>query len=277
MPDLSVARKTAGDLRWHVVGYGLGLGVLAAAVVTIYPSYAATAEQIELPAVYEAFFGEGVTDFSRPRAFLQVEFFAWVPLILATFAVINGTGLLAAEEGAGTLEILLAQPIRRRGVFLQKLLALAAATGAIHLLAALGFLLSAPFVDLRDEIGPLELFAAMFSVAPFALCCVALSVLAAAITPARGLAAGLMTITVIMSYLLNALADLVAGLDWVRYLSPFFYSDAQRVLTSGVTWWHQALLLAAAGVAAVLALLAFERREIGTDRSPLAALVARVR
>ena len=277
MPDLSVARKTAGDLRWHVVGYGLGLGVLAAAVVTIYPSYAATAEQIELPAVYEAS-SVKASQTSRGRApSSRSSSSPGCHSILATFAVINGTGLLAGEEGAGTLEILLAQPIRRRGVFLQKLLALAAATAAIHLLSALGFLLSAPFVDLRDEIGPLELFAAMFSVAPFALCCVALSVLAAAITPARGLAAGLMTITVIMSYLFNALANLVAGLDWVRYLSPFFYSDAQRVLTSGVTWWHQALLLAAAGVAAVLALLAFERREIGTDRSPLAALVARVR
>ena len=267
---LPVARKTARDLRWHVVGYGVGLAAVAALVVAIYPSYADTIMDLELPSIYESFFGEGASDLSRPRAFLQVEFFAWAPLLLAVFAIISGTALLGGEEGAGTLELLLAQPISRRAVFAQKLAALALAAVAIHLVAGLGFLLTAPFVDLRGEVGALELFAATFSVLPFVLTCAALSVLAAALTPTRGLAAGLMTVETVVIYLMNVFADLVPGLDWMRYLSPFFYSDAQRVLTQGVVWWHQGLLLASGLVIAGLALLAFERREIGTGRSPLA-------
>ncbi len=275
--ELPVARKTLRDLRWQIVGYGLGLGAVAALIVVIYPAYAETLEGFELPAIYESFFGEGVGDFSNPRAFLQVEFFAWAPLLLAVFAIIAGTGLLGGEEGAGTLELLLAQPVSRRMVFAQKLAALAVATVAIHAVAGLGFLLSAPFVDLRGEIGALELYAATFSVLPFALACVALSVLAAALTPTRGLAAGLMTVETVVMYLMSAFADIVPGLDWMRYLSPFFYSDAQRVLTSGVVWWHQGLLLASGVAVAGLALLAFQRREIGTGRSPLAGWLARFR
>ena len=263
MPELPVARKTLRDLRWQIVGYGLGLAGFAAFVVAIYPSYAEMLADVELPSIYESFLGEGVTDLSRPRVFLQVEFFAWVPLVLAVFAITAGTALLAGEEGAGTLELLLAQPISRRAVFAQKFAALALATAAIHLVAGLGFLLTAPLVDLRGEVGALDLFVATFSVLPFALACAALSVLAAALTPTRGLAAGLMTVETVVVYLMSVFADLVPGLDWMRYASPFFYSDALRVLTQGVVWWHQGLLLASALAIAGFALLAFERREIG--------------
>ena len=97
--------------------------------------------------------------------------------------------------------------------------------------------------------------------------------LAAALTPTRGLAAGLMTIETVVIYLMNVFAGLVPGLDWMRYLSPFFYSDGQRVLTDGVVWWHQGLLLASGLAIAGLALRAFERREIGGGSAGLASAI----
>ena len=62
-----------------MVGYGFGLAAVAALVVAIYPSYAEQLADIELPSIYESFLGEGASDLSQPRAFLQVEFFAWAP------------------------------------------------------------------------------------------------------------------------------------------------------------------------------------------------------
>ena len=48
---LPVARKTLRDLRWQVVGFGFGLAAVAALVVAIYPSYAETIEDLELPSI----------------------------------------------------------------------------------------------------------------------------------------------------------------------------------------------------------------------------------
>ena len=120
-----------------------------------------------------------------------------------------------------------------------------------------------------------ELAIAPFSLLPFTWFALAATVLAATLTPTRGRAAALMTAGAFVAYALNITADLVTSLDWLHFLTPYHYADAQRVLTEGVVWWHQAVLLVAALACAALALAAFERREIGVGRSPLALLLGR--
>ena len=271
MPDRTIVRKTLRDLRWQVVGWGLGLAGLAAMLVLLYPAIAAQFEGVEMENIG---FGE-IQDLSDPRQFFQVEFFTWAPVLMTVFAIIVGGALLAGEEGAGTLELLLSQPLTRRGLFLGKLAGVALAVVGVLALAGLGFLLTAPFVDLKGAVAAGELAIAPFSLLPFAWFALAATVLAATLTPTRGRAAALMTAGAFVAYALNIAADLVTSLDWLRFFTPYYYSDAQRVLTEGTVWWHQAALLAAALVCAALALAVFERREIGVGRSPLALLLGR--
>ena len=146
---------------------------------------------------------------------------------------------------------------------------------AILLLAGLGFLTTAPFVDLEGEVTAWELAIAPFVLLPFAWFMIAVTMLVATLTPTRGRAAGLMTLGAAVSYVLTIVAGLAESLSWLRFFSAYHYSDAQRVLTEGAHWPNQAVLLIAALVCAALALAAFERREIGVGRSPLAALLGR--
>ncbi|MYE47199.1 MAG: ABC transporter permease subunit [Chloroflexi bacterium] len=273
MPDATILRKTLRDLRWHIVGWGLGLATLAAILVLLFPTIAEQFEGIELENLG---FGE-IEDVSDPRQFLQLEFFTWSPILMTVFSIIVGGALLAAEEGRGTLEVLLSQPLSRRGLFLGKLAGAAIAVVVILAIAGIGFLLSAPLVDLKGEVTGGELAIAPFVLLPFAWFVIAATVLAATLTPTRGRAAGLMTFGAAASYVLNIIAGLAESLSWLRFFSPYYYSDTQRVLTDGPVWQHQALLLVAATACVALALVAFERREIGVGRSPLAALLGRER
>ena len=271
MPDRTIVRKTLRDLRWQVVGWGLGLAGLAAMLVLLYPAIAEQFEGVELENIG---FGE-IGDFSDPRQFFQIEFFTWSPVLMTVFAIIVGGALLAGEEGAGTLELLLSQPLERRALFAGKLLGVAMAALAILLIAGAGFLLTAPFVDLKGEVAVGELAVAPLSQLTFVWFAIAATVLAATLTPTRGRAAALMTASAFVAYALNITADLVESLSWLHYLTPYYYSDAQRVLTEGTVWWHQGALIAAAVGCATLALVAFERREIGTGHSPVHALLRR--
>ncbi len=273
MPDPVIVRKTLRDLRWQVLGWGAGLAGLAAMLVLLYP---AIAEQFAGVEIENIGFGE-IQDFSDPREFFQVEFFTWSPVLMTVFAVIVGGRLLAGEEGAGTLELLLSQPLARRTLFLGKVAGVGVASAGIVVLAGLGFAVTAPWVDLRGELTPLELAVAPLALLPFTWFAVAATLLAATLTPGRGRAAALMTGAAFVAYALNITADLVPSLEWLHFLTPYYYSDAQRVLTGGVVWWHQAALLAAALASAALALAAFERREIGVGRSPLGMLLGRGR
>ena len=271
MPDRTIVRKALHDVRWQVVGWGLGLAGLGAMLVLLYPVVGAQFEGVEV----ENFGFGAIDDFSNPRQFLQVEFFTWSPVIMTVFAVIVGGALLAGEEGAGTLELLLSQPLTRRRLVLGKLLGAVIAVVGVLAIAGLGFLLTAPFVDLKGEVAVAELAIAPFSLLPFTWFALAATVLAATLTPTRGRAAALMTAGAFVAYALNITAGLVTSLEWLRLLTPYYYSDAQRVLTEGAVWWHQAVLLVAAVACAALALAVFERREIGVGRSPLALLLGR--
>ncbi len=269
MPDRTIVRKTLRDLRWQVVGWGLGLAGLAAMLVLLYP---AIAEQFEGVEIENVGFGE-IDDFSDPRQFFQVEFFTWSPVLMTVFAIIAGGALLAREEGAGTLELLLSQPLTRRSLFLGKAVGVVIAVVGLLLLAAAGFLLTAPWVDLKGEVAVGELVVAPLSLLPFTWFALAATMLTATLTPTRGRAAALMTACAFIAYSLHIAAGLVAAIEGLRYLTPYYYSDAQRVLTEGTVWWHQGGLLAAALVCWGLALVAFERREIGVGRSPIADLL----
>ena len=271
--EVAIVRKTLRDLRGQVLGWGLGLAALAALLVLLFAAIGDEFEDVDFES-FEALFGE-IDDLSNPRSFIQIEFFTWTPVLLAVFAIIAGTGALACEEGAGTLELLLAQPISRRRLLLAKTVGVAVATTAIVVLAGLGFLVTAPFVDLDGEVSVWELAIAPLSALPFTISCAALSMLAATLTPTRSMAAGLMAAETVAVYVLNVLSELADPLHGLRYMSPFYYSDARQVLTVGVVWWHQAFLLGAGLFLVGLALAAFERREIGTGRSPLRALLRR--
>ena len=52
-------------------------------------------------------------DPSDPAVFLDMNFFAFMPLILGVFAVLGGSGLVVSDEENGTLDLVLAHPVRR--------------------------------------------------------------------------------------------------------------------------------------------------------------------
>ena len=88
-----------------------------------------------------------------------------------------------------------------------------------------------------------ELAIAPFVLLPFAWFAITATMLVATLTPTRGRATGLVTLGAAVSYVLNIVAGLAESLSWLRFFSPYHYSDAQRVLTEGAHWPNQVVLL----------------------------------
>ena len=86
MPDRTIVRKTLRDLRWRIVGWGLGLAALAALLVLLFPVIGAQFEGVEV----ENFGFGDIDDLSNPRQFLQVEFFTWSPVLMTVFSIMVG-------------------------------------------------------------------------------------------------------------------------------------------------------------------------------------------
>jgi ABC-2 type transport system permease protein len=260
MIRFALTRKTLADARGVTAGIGLVIAAIALLDLAVYPSYKESLANFEIPEALKGFLGEA-TDLSSPAGFLSAEFFSWVPLLLITLAVISGTAAFAGEEGAGTLDLLLAQPVKRWRVVVEKAVALTIAVVVCALAGLAGFLIGRIWVDI--EIGTGRFALATANMIPIALLFLMLSLWASATLPTRGAAATLLTGLVIVTYFVQILGEVVPILGTVRKLSPFYWSDASRVLLHGLDWARPTVFLALAAVCLVMAIWGFERREIG--------------
>ncbi len=264
MRRFSILAKSLRDMRWQVLWYGLAMAAMAALVVYIYPSYRGQLDDFEIPEALQGFLGEGA-DYSSPKGFLSAEIFSWVPILLVIFAIMQGTNLLGGEESNGTLDILLAQPVKRTRIVLEKLAAFAAASIAIVAITCLAWPLSVPFVDI--DISFVALLVATANMLPLTWLFGAFAMWASVVLSSRQQATGLVTGVAVFTFFLNYLATIVDALKPARWLSPFHYANTANVLGDGIDWPKLGVLLGLTLLFALLAVRAFEGRDIGIRTS----------
>jgi ABC-2 type transport system permease protein len=256
---LNVADKSLRDQRWQIIGYGLALLAMAAMIVFIWPSYKTTVVTINLPQAVQAFLGSDLSYATAP-GFVSAEFFSWIPVLLIVYAVVQGTGAIAGEEASGTIDLLMAQPVARPAMALQKCLAFCIGAALVVVVGFMGFLVSIPFVSIDITLG--DAVVACANLLPITLLFFTLSLWLGAVVGNRGVAAGVAAGIATATYFFNSLASGVHQVSGLRYVSPFYYYGAGLPLVKGIDWPHVALLLGVAVLLLVLALRAFERRDI---------------
>jgi len=255
----SIFIKAMLDQRWMVAGFGIGSALMAALLLSVYPSYREALEDFELPPAFEALIGD--VDIASPEGFVSAEFFSWIPALLVVYAIIQGTGVLAAEEGSGTLELLLAQPVSRMRVFIEKTASILAGVIGIVLLTLPGWIIGYPFADM--DLGLDRLVWSTLALAPITLAFAALSVLAGTVLASRKEAALAVTVLAVVSFFVNSLGQAADVLEPLRPASLFYHFHADTIVSDGVDPLGMTVLLATAIAATALAAYLFRRRDIG--------------
>jgi ABC-2 type transport system permease protein len=253
------------DRRRSILWWTLGIAALVALTVAFYPSIrddtALSEYGKDLPEGLRALFAGGELDISSPAGYLNSQIYALTaPLLLLVFSIGAGAGAVAGEEERGTLDLLLAHPVRRRDFVIQRFLSLSilvAGLGGV-LLATVG--VGSLIVDL--EIGFDKLLAATGSVAVLSLFFGALALAAGAIAPGRTRAIAVAAGLAAAAWIFDGLGQTVAALDGWRPLSPYYQALGENPLREGVPWGGWAIL--AAGTLFLLAVAAagLERRDV---------------
>lgn len=235
------------------------MAMMSSTTVWLWPSVRDTLQNFELPAAIQALLGSDL-NIATAAGYLSGRYFAWTIILVIVYAVIAGTGAIAGEESAGTMDLLLAQPVSRRVVVLEKLIATISGTALIIAGGYAGFLISIPSV--RIEVSLIDVGIACANMLPIVLLFLTMSLWAGAVAPNRGTAAGAMIAFATATYFLYTISNGVESLRWLRYSSPFYYYGAGLSLVKGIVWWHVGLLLAIAALFVILALRTFERRDV---------------
>jgi ABC-2 type transport system permease protein len=236
--------KSLADQRWQIVGFGAALFAIAVLDVFLWPSYKESFAQIELPPAFAAILGD--LSLTTGAGFLNAEYFSWIHALLIVHAVIQGTGAIAGEESAGTIDLLLAQPISRARVVIEKSAAAITGSAAIVAAAALGFIVSVPFVDI--DVSVLDTTIATANMLPITLFFYSVALWAGAVAPNRTVAVAFAIAVATSSYVAYTVASGIDDFSWVKYATPFYYYGGGLPLVRGIEWQHVSLLL---GVAAL--------------------------
>lgn len=256
--------KTLWDQRRGLLGWAIGLAGVSLVYGAFYPSVSqpAFAEAMEAfpPALMDAF---GWSDLTSAEGYLGSTVFGLLgPVLVIILAIATGARAIAGDEEAGTLELVLAQPIGRIKLVLQRALALAVAmvmAGAVVLVAML--VISGP-AELGIPVA--NLAAAAWQLALLGLTFGSLALAVGGVAGRRSLVLAATAAVAVTAYLGNTVALQVDALAWLQDVSAFHYYAGGEPLRNGLQLGDTAVLLAASAVLVAIAAAAFDRRDVGT-------------
>jgi ABC-2 type transport system permease protein len=252
-------------LRWRgqIIGWGAALAVLALFIASLYETAVQLRDQLEqllatLPSEIMLFVG-GIDRVFSPAGFLDTRFFSLMPLILGVFAVIIGSGLVVGDEENGTLDLILAHPVRRVDLIIGRWLAFCVALLGILAMAWLGLIIATTFTPVK--------FSALDAALPFVslfgilIWFGGLALVLSLLLPSRRLTASLTGLILAASYFITTFALIDPSLKGLAKWSPLTYYQGGSALEGFKAGDFIGLLLMSIVFVAIAAWL-FQRRDI---------------
>ncbi len=257
--------KTLYDQRRALLAWTASLVGLVAMYAALWPSVRDQSmfnDYLDkMPAALRSLFTASGADMSTATGFVQVELFSLMaPLLLIVFSIGAGASAIAGEEDRHTLELLLANPVSRRRIVLEKLAALVVGTAVLATGTALALLAAGPLTGM--SLPPGGVLAAMLHMTLLAVVFGAFALAVGAGTGRSGPSRAVPAVAAVAAYVVNGLAQVVGWLEPARRFSPFFQYAGHDPLRNGVSWPAVAVAVGTIAALTALAVAGFQRRDI---------------
>lgn len=208
---------------------------------------------------FSAAFGMDKINFGEFMGFFGVECGNILGLGGAFFAALVGISALSKEESEHTAEFLMTHPVSRKNVVAQKFVSVMVQIVILNAVAIGVTVLTTMFIGETPDIKPIVLtFAAYFIMqVETAAVCFGISAFIgrSGLGIGLGLAAGF--------YFLNIIANLTEKAEFLKYITPFGYTDSADIIADGrieVKYLAVGLIVGVIGTAA--AFWKYERKDI---------------
>ncbi len=258
--------KTASEYQVHLVitsvymfsVQGLMMGPLFAAIPEETRA-AADAAFAAMPKAMLALFGGG--GMSSPEAFYQIETFGMMaPIAIMVVSIAIGAGALAGEEERRTLGLLLANPVSRSRVIVEKTWTMLLFSVLVGIVTFLGVAAGVVVGGLDMDLGNVAAACTLQTLVGLLFGAFALALSAG--TGRKKLAIWGAVGAALVLHVFNSLTQVGDALkDWA-WISPFHYYIGNDPLVNGMDWGNAAVLAALTAVFIGLSFVLFQRRDL---------------
>jgi ABC-2 type transport system permease protein len=246
--------------RRSTIWYAAGMALYALVVVVLYPSFKHQTSLNSLSGSTAAALFGITGPLTSPGGWLNANIYSnFFPLIMLLLAIGYGAGALAGQDEDGTLALVVALPVRRRDILLQKAGAMAvqalllAVTVAVCVIIGRGFQLS---------VSPAAAVAVSVTVLLMGVDFGLLTMAVGGMTGRRGTALGVGAGLAAASYLVSSLASTVPAIRPLRYFSLFYWSVGDDQISRGAGIADFTILIVAGLAVAAAAVAAFRRADL---------------
>lgn len=259
----NVFTKSIWDARRSLPGWTVAITAVGLMYAAFWPTVG-TPEMAEALAAYpqDVLAAFNYTNMTTPQGYLGGAVYGLlVPLLVAVFAIAWGARSVAGDENAGTLDLVLAHPVSRRSLALQRFAGLLAGVFLV------GVVLSTAMIAVRGtfQLGEvsvggflainlqLALFGAWFGALAFAV---------GAATGSKAAALGASAGLAVLAYLANSVFPQVEALTWTRDISPFHWYLGGDPISHGVQIGGVAVLVITTVLLVTAGTALFTRRDV---------------
>jgi ABC-2 type transport system permease protein len=266
----SVFAKTLRDSRWGILGGAgfVGFTLLAggAAMADAYGTEAARVEidayARQMPAALSGMYGLPI-NVGTVGGFVSWHYSGFFALVTGLWSILALSSTLAAEVRRGSLEMVLATPLARRRVALEKVAAhVTAMTVAMAVVVACAWLTGTIFARFAvDSIAPGAAIAFGLKMGLMALLAGSVAFALAPFVGHRG-AAGLAGVVMLGTYVVSGWAGAIPAFRSVAGLTWFSWTKSHLPLAGAYDWPSQLAMAIAIVVLLAIGVQGFVRRDV---------------
>lgn len=209
------------------------IGLMLGVCIIIYPEMSKQMDGISEAFAnmggFSAAFGMDKINFGEFMGFFGVECGNVLGLGGAFFAALTGISALSKEEREHTAEFLLTHPVSRQGVVLQKLISLFIQIIILNIVAVGITALCTAAIGEEPDIKPIALTFAAYIIMQIEIGAICFGISAFIGRGGIGLGLGLAA----AFYFLNIVANLTEKAEFLKFLTPFGYTDSADIISRG--------------------------------------------
>lgn len=241
------------------------IAFMLAVCVLIYPEM--TSQMNEISDMFSdmgsfsAAFGMDQINFGEFTGFFGVECGNVLGIGGAFFAALLGISALAKEEREHTAEFLLSHPVRRGRVVLEKLLAVFSQIVLLNAVVIGVTALSILAIGERPEVKTMALLFLAYFLLQIEVAAICLGVSAFLRGGSLGIGLGI----AVLFYFLNIVANLSEDAKFLKYITPFGYTESAGIIANGhidLRYLSVGAIFAVAGV--VVAFFRYRKKDIAS-------------
>ena len=265
---LSVLRQLLWRRRISTLWWSLSLAAFAALLALAYPTVRDNSELDKtfagLPPGVQAALGlDPGSPLTSPVGYLNSQYFANVlPVMLLVFGIGLAAWCISGDEAAGTLELLLSNPVSRIRVAAERAGALVLLLAVLTLVSSAIVALLAPAVGLSKGLGLGQIVAATTATGLLALSFASLAFAVGAASGRRSIAISTASAVALLGFVIEGLAAQVKVLQPIREASPWHWLLGTDPLRNGLTWQAWVLPVIVSLVLFVMGTAVFARRDL---------------